>query len=167
MYTIPEADPRLGEYSIDELCRIVQYRIGLDANAKYMSKMIAANVSSERLLIVRLLPLFLKNWIMKAVFNAVGERKSCMSMSNLGMVTVPEEMRPYVQRLDFILGVQATAPHNCGVVSYGDTVYINFIRNIRQADLEAHFFRVLRELGLTAQVESNQNTEKEYGNVLY
>ena len=55
------------------------------------------------------------------------------------------------------LGVQAEAPYNCGMLSYGDTVYLNFIRNIREADLERHFFAVLRDLGLSVTVESNQN----------
>jgi hypothetical protein len=42
-------------------------------------------------------------------------------------------------------------------LSYGDTVYINFIRNIRDAELERHFFAVLQEMGLAVTVESNRN----------
>ena len=59
--------------------------------------------------------------------------------------------------MDFVLGVQAAAPYNCGVLSYGDTVYINFIRNIRDAELERHFFVVLRDMGIPVTVESNGN----------
>jgi len=72
-------------------------------------------------------------------------------------VQVPEQMQPYIRRFDFILGVQAAAPYNCGVVSYGDTVYVNFIRNIRAAELERHFYRILRDMGIDVTVESNQN----------
>ena len=156
MYTIPEIDPRLGRYSFEEICRIVHHRMGMDITPKHMSRMIAANVNSERLLAVRVMPLFIKNIVMKAVFDAVGERKSCLSLSNLGQVQLPEQMTPYVQRLDFILGVQATAPYNCGALSYGGTLYINFIRNIREPELEYHFARVLREKGLPVQVQSNR-----------
>lgn len=155
LYTTPEIDPRLGQYSFEEICRAVRHRMGLDINPKVMSSKIATNVSSERLLAVKVLPLFIKNFVMKAVFNSVGERKSCLSLSNLGAVDLPEAMKPYVARLDFILGIQATAPHNCGVLSYGDTLYINLIRSIREPELENHFYRVLRDLGLTVQVESN------------
>ena len=155
LYTTPEIDPRLGQYSFEEICRAVRHRMGLDINPKVMSSKIATNVSSERLLAVKVLPLFIKNFVMKAVFNSVGERKSCLSLSNLGAVDLPEAMKPYVVRLDFILGIQATAPHNCGVLSYGDTLYINLIRSIREPELENHFYRVLRDLGLTVQVESN------------
>lgn len=156
LYTTPEVDPRLGDYSFDQLCRAVQHRMGLDVTPQQMSAKIATNVNSERILAVKVMPLFVKNAVMKAVFNAVGERKSCLSLSNLGQVRLPEEMMSYVTRLDFILGVQATAPSNCGVLSFKDTLYVNFIRNIREPDLEYRFYRVLREMGIPVTVESNQ-----------
>ena len=156
LYTTPEIDPRLGEYSFPEICDAVRHRMGLEVNAKYMSRLIATNVGSERSVLVKLMPLFIKNAVMKLVFNAVGERKSCLSLSNLGAVKLPEVMEPYVERFDFILGVQATSPYNCGVLSYGNTLYINFIRNIREPELEYHFYRVLREMGIPVEAESNQ-----------
>ena len=102
------------------------------------------------------MPLFIKNFAMKAVFDAVGECKSCLCLSNLGRVELPESMRPYVARMDFIIGVQARAPHNCGVITWNGTAYINCIRNIREPELELHFYRVLHRLGLPVKVESNQ-----------
>ena len=71
-------------------------------------------------------------------------------------VTVPQAMRPYISRMDFIIGVQARAPHNCGVLSYNGTMYINMIRNITEPELELHFFRVLQDQGLHVKAESNQ-----------
>ena len=156
LYSIPEIDPRLGEYELPEICKIVHHRMGLDLDPKLMSTKIATNVSSERIMAVKLMPLFIKNMVMKAVFNAVGERKSCLSLSNLGAVRLPEEMVGFVERLDFILGVQATSPYNCGVISFEDTLYVNFIRNIREPELEYHFSRCLQELGIPVTVESNR-----------
>jgi hypothetical protein len=66
-------------------------------------------------------------------------------------------MRGYIERFDFVLGVQAAAPYNCGMLSYGKALYINFIRDIKDAELERHFFAVLQQLGLSATVESNRN----------
>lgn len=159
LYTTPEIDPRLGEYSFGEICSVISHWMGLEVNAKQMSKKIATNVASESAFAVKIMPLFIKNIVMKAVFDAVGERKSCLTLSNLGAVILPAVMQSYVERMDFILGVQATAPHNCGVLSLGDTLYINFIRNIREADLEAHFFAVLRDMGIPVEVESNGHGE--------
>ena len=154
-YTTPEIDPRLGNYSFRELCDVVRHQLGMEANAKVMSTKIAANVRSERLLIVKILPLFIKNLVMKAVFLSVGEKKSCLSMSNLGRAQLPAMMEPYVKRMDFILGTQSTAPHNCGIITWDGKLYINMIRNIREPELEACFCRVLREMNLEITVQSN------------
>ena len=156
MYTIPEIDPRLGEYTFAEICKVIQHKMGSEITPKHMSTVIATNVNDERNPLVRLIPLPVKNVVMKAIFDSVGERKSCLTLSNLGLVKVPQAMEPYIRRFDFILGVQAAAPYNCGVVSYGDTVYINFIRNTRDAELERHFHLVLRNMGVPVTVESNQ-----------
>lgn len=157
MYTIPELDPRLGEYTFEEICNVIRHKMGAEFTQKHMASVIATNVNDEKNPLVRLIPLPLKNLIMKIIFDTVGEKKSCLSLSNLGQVRLPEAMSRYIRRMDFILGVQAAAPYNCGMLSYGDTVYINFIRNIRDAELERHFFAVLREMGLAVTVESNRN----------
>ena len=156
LYVTPEIDPRLGHFDFKEICNAIRHKMGLEINQKQMSAKIATNVNSERLLVVKLMPLFIKNMVMKAVFDSVGEIKSCLSLSNLGNIQLPEAMEPYVQRFDFILGPQASKPHNCGVLSYRGKLYINFIRNIREPELEDHFFRVLRDMGLSAEVQSNQ-----------
>ncbi|MBP3634049.1 MAG: alcohol acetyltransferase [Oscillospiraceae bacterium] len=155
LYVTPELDPRLGQYSFAEICKTVHHFMGAQVNAKQLSRVIATNVGDEKSLAVKLLPLFIKNFVMRAVFDTVGERKSCLTLSNLGMVQLPEEMAQFVDRVDFILSPQAHAPHNCGVISYGDTVNINFIRNIEESELELSFFRALQEQGITATVQSN------------
>ena len=155
-YITPEIDPRMGDCGFSELCSLVHHKMGLENNRRTMRAKFAANVASERSPILRVMPLFIKNIAMKAVFDAVGECKSCLCLSNLGRVELPEVMVPYVQRMDFIIGVQARAPHDCGVVTWGDTVYINCIRSIQEPELEYRFYRVLHRLGLPVKVESNQ-----------
>ena len=156
LYTIPEIDPRLGEYSFREICHAVHYKLGMDNSAKVMSTKIAANVGNERMFAVKIMPLFIKNAVMKAVFLAAGEKKTCLDMSNLGAVELPEVMQPYVERMDFILGPQSTAPYNCAVISYGGQTNINFIRDIKEPALEAEFARVLLNMGIPVTVQSNR-----------
>ncbi len=155
-YINPELNPRMGDYTFEEICAVVHHTMGLEHDPKLMQAKFAANVASERSPVLRVMPLFIKNIAMKAVFDAVGECKACLCMSNLGVVELPEAMKPYVRRLDFIIGVQARAPHNCGVITWNGTAYINCVRNIRETGLELHFYEVLHRLGLHVRVESNQ-----------
>ena len=157
MYTVPELNPRLGDYSLKEICEIIKGKMLLEFNAKHMSRVIATNVNDEKNPIVRLIPLPIKNLVMKAIFDSVGERKSCLSFSNIGKVKFPSVMDQYIERFDFVLGVQAQAPYNCGMASYKNTLYINFIRNIKEPELERHFYKVLHELNISIEVESNLN----------
>jgi NRPS condensation-like uncharacterized protein len=161
LYTIPEIDPRLGDYSLDEIINIVHHKVGTYATKKNMSKMIETNVADERTWALRIIPLFIKNFVMKMVFNSVGEKKSCLSFSNLGEIRVPDEMKQYIDRIDFILGPQAQAPYNCSAYSYRGILNITFSRDIKEAMLENYFFRELQRLGVEVTVQSNQRQEVE------
>ena len=157
MYTVAEADPRLGEYTLQELIEIVRHKMGTDFTQKHMAAVIATNVNDEKNPLVRLIPLPIKNAVMKLIFNSVGEKKSCMSFSNLGKLELPEEMKPYISDIGIVPVVGADTPYAAGVISYGETLQIPFIRKLKEAELERHFYAALREEGLSPLLESNQN----------
>lgn len=156
LYTTPGVDPRLGDYSIEELARIVHHRMALDITEKNMSARIYTNVRDEERMILKLTPLFLKNIVMKIIFMLVGEKKSTLSISNLGMVKLPSVMEDYVDRFDFVLSVQSTAPYNASLISYKDNLNLSIIRNIKEARLERELHRVFKSIGVHVKVESNQ-----------
>ena len=156
LYITPGIDTRMGEYSFEEILNIVHHHMGLENTEKQMASKIATNVKTERMLIVKILPLFIKDFVMKMVFNMFGEIKSSITLSNLGAVSIAPEMMPYVERLDFILGPQSTCPNNCGVISFDGKLYISFLRTIKEAELEKEFFGYLKKLGLNIKVESNR-----------
>ena len=165
MYASPGIDVRLGKYGFDEICDIVKSQMKLQITEKNMAAMIKTNVNSEKNPFLRAVPLFLKNIVMKLVFNAVGEKKTCFSFSNLGVVSTPPEFSQHVERLDFVLGSQAAAPYNVSAVTYGGKMYLNVIRNMKEPVLEREIYAVLRELGVPHVAESNTRGRDEY--VLY
>lgn len=155
MFATPGIDPKLGKFEFEEICEIVKNQMKLQITPKNMAAIIAANVNDEKNAFLKIVPLFLKNVVMKLIFNAVGEKKSCYSFSNLGVVNPPEEFQRYVERIDFVIGNQASAPYNVAALAYKGKIYLNIIRNISEPILEAEFSRVFRELGIAHVVESN------------
>ena len=147
-------DPRLRDYSLSELVREYNNQMALELTEEKMAARIAANVNLQRLMSIRLVPLFLKNPIMRGVYRRVGEKKGCINLSNLGQIKVPEAMRPYLRRFDFMIGVQISYPNNCSVASFGDVTTINMIRNIRETELERRFFTRLVKQGVPVRIES-------------
>ena len=155
LFTTPGVDPRLGDYTLEELSKIVHHRMALDITEKNMSARIYTNVKDEERMILKLTPLFLKNIVMKIIFKMVGEKKSILSLSNLGLVKLPSPMDEYVTRLDFVLSVQSSAPYNASMLSYGDALNLSIIRNIKQPRLERMLYAVMKEHNIHVKVESN------------
>lgn len=161
LYVTPMIEQRFGDHSFDEILKSVHHQMGLEITEKKMRARITTNVRSERNLLLKILPLFIKNFGMKLAYSIVGERASCITVSNLGNVTLPDLMRPYVERIDFTLGVQSILPCNCGIISYNGKMHITFTRNIREATLERNFFTFLRKEGIISRIETNHRSDEE------
>ncbi len=155
LYVIPGINPAWGNYTFDEIVSQVYHQMGAEITGKHFNTRFAGNVHAEENPVVKIIPLFIKNIILRIIWDKNGEKKSCLSISNLGNVKIPEAMRPYVKEFDFILGNRATTPNNCGVISYDGRMHINFIRSIREPVLEHKFFSKLRKMGIPVKVESN------------
>ena len=140
----------------DEILSRIHHQMALFNTPRNLRAVFTANVNSEKGIAIRLVPLFLKNIVMRAVFDRVGESLACLCLSNLGPVAVPEKMEKYVTGFDFIIGPQAKAPYNCAVASYGDALRIHLVRNTVEPELEKEFFSFLASQGLSVTLESNE-----------
>ena len=149
-------DPRMGDYSLRELCRIMAAQLTAEATPQQMSGRISANVTPQQLPLIKLVPLPLKNLVMRIIYGLRGESRGCINLSNLGPVTLPAETAARVERMEVIIGTQRSYPNNCSVASFGGTTCINMIRNIRESELERRFFSRLVDLGLPVAIETNE-----------
>ncbi|MBR0087424.1 MAG: hypothetical protein IJL98_06765 [Lachnospiraceae bacterium] len=152
----PGVDPRFGSYTLNELCDTINHQLRAYATKQNMAGMIAANVKPQQLLILRLAPVQIKNIVMDLVYGHSGESSGSINISNLGNLELPEAMKPYVNRMEFIIGPQRSYPNNCSVLSYQDKTCINMIRNIRETELERRFFSRLVDLGIPVEIETNR-----------
>ncbi len=159
LYVIPEIEANMGDFTFEEILQIVYCQMKLQLTEKQMQARITSNVKIEKNKFLKALPLFVKNIGMRTAFSMVGEKKSSITMSNLGAVKIPDEMNKFTERFDFTLGVQATGSNNCGILSYNDKLYINMIRNIEETELERLFFTNLVQRGIPVTIESNQKEE--------
>ena len=156
----PGVDARLGDCTLSQLCASIAGQLAADATPQRMAGRIAANVQPQQLTLLKLAPLPVKNAVMRMVYARSGESKGCLNISNLGLVKLPEAMRPYVRRIEFVIGVQRSYPNNCSVVADEQTTCISMIRRIRESELEQRFFARLVELGVPVEIESNGEDER-------
>ena len=148
-------DPKLGEYSHGEICRLMYHQLAAEATPQRMAGRVTTNVALQRSMLIRLIPLPLKKMCMRIVYTLSGESKGCLNLSNMGQITLPEAMADYIERFEFVIGVQYSYPNNCSVVSWNGKTYISMIRGIQESELERLFFSRLVELGIPVEVESD------------
>ena len=152
----PGVDPRLGTYTLRELCDAFTHQLAAEITPQRMAGRIAENVEPQKDRLLKAVPVFLKNPVMRAVYRRRGERLGCLNISNLGVQRLPEAMAPYVERMEFIIGVQYSYPNNCSVVTCRGTTLLSMIRSTESPELERRFFSRLVELGVPVTIETNQ-----------
>jgi NRPS condensation-like uncharacterized protein len=156
LFVLPEIDVRLGTYTFEEILKSVHYQLQMSMNIKQISRYLSSNVSYEKLLIVRILPLFIKKMIITAIYRKVISKRLTGLITNLGLVTLPGEMEDMVDSFELIppppnLKVKV----NTALVSYKGKLRICFCNITQSRELERHILRHLSDAGIHVKILNN------------
>lgn len=157
----PSIDPRLGEWSFEEIIRHVHNYMRYYINEKFLCGDITTNANTQRNPLIRIVPLFIKDFVVRWFYTRVQDRNSSAGLTNMGAMKVPEDMKPYIRRFDIYMGQPFSSRTNCAIISFEDILTINFASSIIEADVERYFFRRLVKDGIHVKIESNRNLEPE------
>ncbi len=147
--------PKLGDYTLEETIALIRHGMALEASKKMLTAKFSTNVASERNLLIKLTPLFLKDPLLKLYYLMIGDRYNSATLSNLGLINLPDEMAKYIERISFMLGA-CLNPVACACVSFGDKLCFNITRTIEEPLLEREFFTMLASMGIHVTLESNR-----------
>lgn len=151
----PAIDPRLGEYTFDEIVHKVHHYMRHEVDRKILNQQISRNVKGEMNTFIRLMPLVFKNMVLPLIYNILGEDNYSGSLSNLGKVTMPEILSNRIERFEFIPAPSTGLKTKAGFVSWGETIIISFGRLTEDNPIERIFFRKMRKMGIAVKIESN------------
>lgn len=152
----PSIDPRLGEYTFDEIVIHVRNYMRYYINEKFLRGDITTNAATQRHPLIRIVPLFIKDFTVRLFYTKVQDKNSSAGLTNMGALRVPEDMKPYIERFDIYMGQPFSSRTNCAIASFEDTLTINFASSIKEADVERYFFRKLVQDGIHIKIESNR-----------
>ncbi len=157
----PGIDPRLGEYTFEEIVEHVHNYMQYHLNEKLLRGDITTNAATTRNAFIRVVPLFIKDYVVRQFYTKVQDRNSSAGLTNMGVLPVPENMKPYVERFDVYMGQPFSNRTNCAIISFNDILTINFASSIIEADVERYFFRKLVQDGVHVKIESNREIIEE------
>ena len=153
----PGIDPRMGEYTFEEILRQIHYYMRYYLNEKFLNADITTNVKTLQSPFIRIVPLFMKDMVVKQFYKRVQDCQSSAGLTNLGIVRIPEEMEAYVERFDVLMGHPFSPRTNCAIISYRGITTVNFTSGIIETDVERLFFRKLVEDGIEVTIRSNRD----------
>ncbi len=153
----PSVDPRLGQYTFDEIVIQTHNYMRYYINEKFLRGDITTNAATQRNLLIRIVPLFIKDWVVRTFYTKVQDKNSSAGLTNMGALKVPDDMKPYIERFDIYMGQPFSSRTNCAVISFEDILTINFASSIIEADVERYFFRKLIQDGIHVKIESNRS----------
>lgn len=106
--------------------------------------------------LIQVVPLPLKNIVLHNARH-ISDRGETAVISNLGKITLPEPLRPYVHSFHVFASTLKTQLCVC---SYGDRLQLGFSTAFSDAGLERRFFRLLIEQGIDVQVSATQSVDE-------
>lgn len=157
----PGVDPRLGDYTFEEIVSQVHHYMRYYINEKFLRGDITTNAATQKNPLIRVVPLFVKDMVVRTFYTKVQDKNSSAGLTNMGALKVPEEMKPYIERFDIYMGQPFSSRTNCAIISFEDTLTINFASSIIEADVERYFFRKLVQDGIHVKIESNREIREE------
>lgn len=113
------------------------------------------NVKLEKNILMKLCPLFIKDFVMKIAYNFVGENYQSGDMSNVGKVVLPPELETCVDDLYFTISGSKTSKQLIGIVGYKDKIHLSFTRYFIENVFERDFVKILNDAGLKITIHSN------------
>lgn len=139
----------------DDVLKIVKDSFKEKLVKEELIRKISENVAYERLLLLRLTPVILKKYILKIGYRLLGSKLNTMSISNVGNITLPESLKPYVKDFSVAMGAGSNSKVNCAIISYEDRLSITFTSSIIETHIQKEFFRHFTNLGIDVLLESN------------
>lgn len=156
LFVLPEIDMRLGTYTFEEMLKSVHLQLQLSADIKQISRFLSSNVSYEKLIFVRILPLFIKKMIITSIYKGLASRRWTGLVSNLGIVTLPGEMEDMVDFFELIPPPPNSKVKVCSaMVSYKDKLRICFCNITQSSELERYILGHLSDAGIHVKIMNN------------
>ncbi len=124
-------------------------------NKDYLKQIINANVKSERNFFVRIMPLAIKDAMLKLIYNRVGERQFTSTLTNLGICELPEKIKDKIINYHVVLGATKLNRINLTAISFNGKCSLTFTTRLVDMRLIRDFFTRLSQLGLQVDLISN------------
>ncbi len=140
------------KWTFDEILEVTKVQFKEQLIKEELQGRISALVGFEKNVLIRILPLVLKTIAFKIGYNILGDSVSTVSFSNLGIVDLPEDLKPKVIDADFVnagYGITLTA------ISIHEKMNLLLASPLKDLSTINHFIQFLVNEGLDVTIDNH------------
>ena len=153
-------DPALYNGTLESIIPVVRDSFARQLRQDQIELTMNSYAALEHNLAIKVVPLLIKNLVISAI-NAKAQMGITGTISNVGKITVPEEMEPYIRKFSCFMAAPSVQVCVC---SYKDELVFGVASAFIQQPVIRSFFRDMVDMGIDVVLESNdfeRNPEKE------
>ena len=149
-----EFHPTKETYTFEEVLQIVQESLRAQIQKDNLEKLFSYNVSNEKIVWARMVPLPIKNIAIKTIYTQSALANTA-TVTNIGKIETESEYTPYIDMFYAFLAMSKGQHLKGTICAYGDTLSFNFSSDLADTSVQRGFFRQLSADGLPVEIETN------------
>ena len=149
-----EFHPTKETYTFEEVLQIVQESLRAQIQKDNLEKLFSYNVSNEKVVWARMVPLPIKNIAIKTIYTQSALANTA-TVTNIGKIETESEYTPYIDMFYAFLAMSKGQHLKGTICAYGDTLSFNFSSDLADTSVQRGFFRQLSADGLPVEIETN------------
>ena len=105
---------------------------------------------------IRFIPLLIKAPIAKFISGIIGDHAFTSTLSNIGIIELPEEFKEHIQDMDFVLNTSTVNRASCGLVTYNNNSCLSITKTTIDPAFETKLYDLLVKDGIEVSVEGSE-----------
>ena len=145
--------------SLEEVMGIVKQSLGEQINKEHLEELFSYNVSNQKNIFLRFVPIFIKILAMRLVYRS-SARANTTTVTNIGNIQVEEAYRQYIRHFHAMISRSVGQSIKGAVCSYQDTMVFTITSGLLDVSIQRCFFRTLAADDIPLLIETNGLHEK-------
>lgn len=142
------------DYTFEEVIEIIKDSLRKQINKEHLEEVFSYGVSNQQNKMLRIVPLPIKNIVMKLVYG-LSATSSSTTITNVGKVDVEPLYEPYIEMFHAFLPMSKGQELKGTVNSYKDTLVFTFSSVFSDTCIQRTFFRTMAQEGIEVAIETN------------
>jgi NRPS condensation-like uncharacterized protein len=149
-----EFRPEKETYSFEEIVAIIRESLHSQIEKDHLEDLFSYSVANQRNKLLRPVPLFLKNIVMRLVYEKSAFANTT-TITNIGNIKIDARYQPYIEGFEAFIAMSTGQAIKGTICSYQDTLVFTFSSIFSETLVQKAFFRRIAADGVEVAIETN------------